>query len=202
MRPCVPCVNLLLLPIVLQCHQSFTGARTVQRDAFFVSLCPLRQFVNVFPLLFLGGAGTLLRDIFMSPAQRDTLTGHFLRPCVPCVILLIVLQCRPLFLKGRKDVWILLRDIFYESRLTGHSSGTLFRVPMSLASFCYLFCNVGNFSLRDARTKGLDCGTFFKRPAQRDTLTGHLSAYRCPVLTNRLPEFGVQHEGTGAGSGN
>ena len=113
----------------------------------------------------LGGAGTLLRDIFMCPAQRDTLTGHFLRPCVPCVILLIVLQCRPLFLKGRKDVWTLLRDIFYESRLTGHSSGTLFRVPMSLASFCYLFCNVGNFSLRDARTKGLYCGTFFMSPA-------------------------------------
>ena len=25
-----------------------------------------------------------------------------------------------------------------------------------------MFCNVGNFSLRDARTKGLYCGTFFQ----------------------------------------
>ena len=39
-------------------------------------------------------------------------------------------------------------------------------------------------------------------PAQRDTLPGHFFASRCPVLTNRLTEFGVQHEGTGAGGGN
>ena len=79
-------------------------ARTVQRDAFFASLCPLRQFANFFPLLFLR-------------AHRDFIAGHFYesrltrvsngtlfsRPCVPCVNLLIVLQCRQLFLKGRKD---------------------------------------------------------------------------------------------------
>ena len=39
-------------------------------------------------------------------------------------------------------------------------------------------------------------------PAQRDTLTGHFFASRCPVLTNRLTEFGVKHEGTGAEVGN
>ena len=63
-------------------------------------------------------------------------TGHsdgtlFSRPCVPCVKLLIVLQCRQLFLKGRKDVGTLLWDIFQASRSTGHSDGTLFRVPVS-----------------------------------------------------------------------
>ena len=36
-------------------------------------------------------------------------------------------------------------------------------------------------------------------PAQRETLTGHIFPSQCPVLTNRFPEFGVQHEGTGAG---
>ena len=30
-------------------------------------------------------------------------------------------------------------------------------------------------------------------------LTGHFFPSQCPVLTNRFPEFGVQHEGTGAG---
>ena len=65
LHPCVPCVNLLLLLIVLQCHQSFTGARTVQRDAFsrpYVPCANLLQFF--FPLLFLKG-------------RRDFIAGHF-----------------------------------------------------------------------------------------------------------------------------
>ena len=51
-----------------------------------------------------------------------------------------------------------------------------------------------------------DAGTFmrdiFMCPAQRDSLTGHFFASLFPVLNNLLPEFGVQHEGTGAGGGN
>ena len=52
----------------------------------------------------------------------------------------------------------------------------------------------------------MDVGTLlrdiFMCPVQRDTLTRHFFASRCPVLTNRLPEFGVQHERTGAGGYN
>ena len=77
-------------------------------------------------------------------------------------------------------------------------NGTLFSRPRVPCVNLLIVLQYGNFSLRDARTKGLYCGTFFKRPA-RDTLTGHFFASRCPVLTNRFPEFGVQHEGTGAG---
>ena len=58
-------------------------------------------------------------------------TGHsdgtiFSRPYVPCVKLLIVLQCRQLFLKGPKDVGTLLWDIFSS-------------VPMSLAPLCCIY---------------------------------------------------------------
>ena len=71
----------------------------------------------------------------MCPAQRDT----FLRPCVPCVNLLIVLHCRPLFLKGRKDVWTLLRDIFMcpaqRDTLTGHFFASL--CPLGQFANCF-----------------------------------------------------------------
>ena len=71
--------------------------------------------------------GTLLRDIFY--VSRST--GHsdgtlFSRRCVPCVNLLIVLQYRQLFLKGRKG----LKDF-----IAGHFS----IVPMSLAPLCCIY---------------------------------------------------------------
>ena len=120
-----------LMTLFLQCHQSFTGARTVQRDAFFASLCPLRQFANFFSLLFLRGRRDFIAGHFYESRLTRVSNGTlFSRPCVPCVNLLIVLQCRQLL--------------------------------------CRQQCRQ-----RDARTKGLYCGTFFRRPAQRDTLTGH-----------------------------
>ena len=131
-----------------------------QRDTltghFFASLCPLRQFANCFALSATIPQGTQGRldfiagHFYVPRSTRHSDGTLFSRPCVPCVNLLIVLHCRPLFLKGRKDVGTLLRDIF--------------------------MC-----------------------PAQRDTLTVHFFTSQCPVLTNRFPEFGVQHEGTGAG---
>ena len=63
----------------------------------------------------------------MSPAQREFLTGHFFsRACVPCVNLLIVLQCRQLFLKGRKDKGLYCGTFFRRPDVLG---ATLLHLP-------------------------------------------------------------------------
>ena len=46
----------------------------------YVPCVNLRMFSRYFSLV---DAGTLLRDIFMSPAKRDTLTGHFFASLCP-----------------------------------------------------------------------------------------------------------------------
>ena len=94
---------------------------------------------------------TLSRDTFFSlphkntgagllHGRKDSLTGPFLRPFVPYVNLVIVLQCRQPF--QLRDARTLLRDISMHpaqrDSLTGH-------VFASLASI-FEFGNVGNFS--------------------------------------------------------
>ena len=71
----------------------------------------------------------------MCPAQRDTLTGHFFASLCPLRQFANCFAMSATFpFKEHEDAGTLLRDIFYVSRSTGHSNGTLFRVPVSLAS--------------------------------------------------------------------
>ena len=143
------------------------GRKDCPTGRFFEYLCPLRQFANFFPLLFLRGR----RDFIAGHFYVSRSTGHsdgtlFSRPYVPCVKLLIVLQCRQLFLKGRRDF---ISGHFYVSRSTGHSDGTLFSRPCVP---CVKLPIV--FQCRQLFLKGRkDAGTLLWDILQASRSTGH-----------------------------
>ena len=90
-----PCVPYVNLVIVLQCRQLFQS-----RDA-----------------------GTLLRDIFMCPAQRDSITGYVFASLCPLRQFSNFAMSATFPIQGRRDF---IAGHFYVSRSTGLYNVTLF----------------------------------------------------------------------------